>query len=281
MERLLIGFFTLATIFLALFSACSSGSDEEPEPVVPDEEVVVETVKVMSYNIHHANPPARPGEIDLDAIASVIRTQNPDVVALQEVDVNTERSGPFNQAAELADRLDMHYFFGKAIDYQGGEYGVAILSRYPLSETVVHRLPTRAGSNGEPRVLTTAKLSLPGGTSIRFGSTHLDAQSSDENRLLQIEEVLEIASGEELPFIIAGDFNAVPDSEVMNIFDSHFTLSCRLCPATSSARNPVRTIDYIAFHHPERKFSVKSHQAVNEKQASDHLPIVAEINVLE
>ncbi len=281
MKRNIIGKSIWTCLLLALFSACSSDSDADPAPVEPEEEVVVETVRVMSYNIHHANPPARPGEIDLDAIAGVIRAQNPDVVALQEVDVNTERSGAFNQAAELAGKLEMNFYFGKAIDYQGGEYGVTILSKYPLSETVVHRLPTRAGSNGEPRVLTTAKLTLPGGTSLRFGSTHLDAQSSDENRLLQIARIKEIALEEELPFIIAGDFNAVPDSEVIDIFDSHFTLSCRLCPATSSANNPVRTIDYIAFYHPDRKFSVESHQAVNERRASDHLPIVAVINILE
>ncbi|AHM59808.1 endonuclease/exonuclease/phosphatase [Flammeovirgaceae bacterium 311] len=272
----------ISTILMLLLSACSSSdAEDDPQPIEPDEEIVLETVRVMSYNIHHANPPARPNEIDIDAIAAVIRAQNPDLVALQEVDVNTERSGPFHQAEEIAEKLGMHYFFGKAIDHQGGDYGVAILSKYPLSETVVLRLPTKAGTNGEPRVLATAKVTLPGGTSIRFGSTHLDAQSNDDNRLLQIGKIVEAARNEALPFIIAGDFNAVPDSEVINILDSHFTLSCRLCPPTSSANNPVRTIDYIAFHHPERKFSVETHRVVNEKQASDHLPIVAEINILE
>src|SRR5690606_7643924 len=87
------------------------------------------TVRVMSYNIHHAAPPSKPGVIDLDAIAAVIHAQQPDLVALQEVDVFTGRSGPFNQAEELGKRTGMSAHFFKAIDHDGGEYGLAILSK--------------------------------------------------------------------------------------------------------------------------------------------------------
>ncbi|AHM59806.1 endonuclease/exonuclease/phosphatase [Flammeovirgaceae bacterium 311] len=240
---------------------------------------MVTTIKVMAYNIHHANPPSKPGFIDLDAIAEVIRAQNPDLVALQEVDVNTERSGAFNQAEELAKRLGMHYFFGKAIDYTGGEYGVAILSKYPLSETQVNRLPTQEGTRGEPRILATAKVRLPNGADIRFGSTHLDAQREPINRRLQINKIAEIAASEKLPFIIAGDFNATPDSEVIQVLDKHFTRTCMSCDPTIPVINPNRTIDYIAFSHPADKFKVASQMVINESYASDHLPIVAEINI--
>lgn len=238
-----------------------------------------ETIRVMAYNIHHANPPSKPDYIDIDAIVGVIKAQDPDIVALQEVDVNIPRSRSNDQAEKIASKLEMNVFFGKAIDYQGGEYGVAILSKYPLSEEVVHKLPTKAETKGEPRVLTTAKVTLPDGTDIRFGSTHLDAQRDPVNRELQINKIIEIASDEELPFIIAGDFNAVPDSEVIRILDSHFKRTCSTCAPTIPVINPRRAIDFIAYKHPENKFDVESHKVIDEQYASDHLPVVADIKI--
>ncbi len=266
---------------IALLAASCSSSMGGAKGVAANSSERVSTLKVMSYNIHHANPPSRKDYIDLDAIAAVIKAQNPDLLALQEVDVNTERSGAFNQAEELAKRLNMNYYFGKAIDYTGGEYGVAILSKFPLSETVVNRLPTKEGTRGEPRILATAKVTLPDGNSIRFGSTHLDAQREPVNRQLQIDKIAEIARSENLPFIIAGDFNATPDSEVIQVLDKHFTRSCMRCDPTIPVNNPSRTIDYIAFSHPANKFKVANQEVINETYASDHLPIVAEINIEE
>jgi endonuclease/exonuclease/phosphatase family metal-dependent hydrolase len=236
------------------------------------------SIRVMAYNIHHCNPPSKPGVIDIEAIARVIGAQQPDLVALQEVDVHTDRSGAYNQAEEIAKKLNMHYFFGKAIDYGGGEYGVAILSKFPLSETMVHRLPTQAETRGEPRIVATAKVSLPNGAEIRFGSTHLDAQKAPVNREIQMKEIGNIASAEKLPFIIAGDFNASPESEVIRELDRYFTRTCRSCPPTIPVENPDKAIDFIAYC-PANRFSVKSHQVVNEKYASDHLPVVAEIRL--
>lgn len=238
--------------------------------------LAVQTIRIMTYNIHHCNPPSKPGFIDIDAIINTIRAQAPDLVALQEVDVHTDRSGAFNQAQEIAKKLNMHYFFGKAIDYGGGEYGLAILSRYPLSEAMVHRLPTQPETKGEPRIVALAKVTLPGGTAIRIGSTHLDAQKSSQNRELQIRKIDTIASAEKLPFIIAGDFNAPPESEVIRQLDTSFTRTCQDCPPTIPVENPNKAIDFIAYT-PARKFSVKNHRVIHEKYASDHLPVIAEI----
>src|SRR5690606_8398369 len=93
------------------------------------------SLKILTYNIHHASPPSRPGVIDLDAIAKVINAHQPDLVALQEVDVNTGRSGPHNQAVALGKKTGMIAYFFKSIHYDGGEYGLAILSRFPVKET--------------------------------------------------------------------------------------------------------------------------------------------------
>jgi endonuclease/exonuclease/phosphatase family metal-dependent hydrolase len=231
-------------------------------------------IRVMSYNIHHCNPPSMPDKIDLEAIARVIKAQNPDLVALQEVDVNTKRSGNFNQAALLAEKLKMNFFFAKAIDHGGGDYGVAILSKYPISESKIHRLITQAGTKGEPRVLATVLVSLPGGQQIRFGSTHLDAQKAETNRLLQVKEINAIAQQEKLPFIIAGDLNSKPGSTAINIFDQQFTRTCDDCEFTIPVINPKSAIDFIAFTKGN-PFEVISHRVIPERYASDHLPIIS------
>lgn len=232
------------------------------------------TLSVLCYNIHHANPPSKPGLIDMDAIAAVIRQQAPDVVALQEVDVYTNRSGKgLHQAEELARKTGMKAWFAKAINHDGGEYGVAILSKYPMEDTIKYALPTAAGTNGEPRILATAVLTLPGNRKIRFACTHLDAQRSDTNRRLQVQQIVDILKGETRPVVIAGDFNAGPETPVMGILDAAFTRTCTTgCGFTIPVINPTRTIDFIAYR-PASAFRVEAHQVINEQYASDHLPV--------
>ena len=237
-------------------------------------------LKVLSYNIHHANPPSRKDVIDMEAIANVIRKEDPHLVALQEVDVFTDRSGKsLHQAEELARLTGMKAFFAKAIDYGGGEYGVAILSKLPMENAKNTPLPTAAGTNGERRTLATAEITLPGGKKILFASTHLDAQRADTNRFLQINAIAEIMQNEKLPVVIAGDLNAVPDTRIVAVLDRHFTRTCVTnCGFTIPEKNPKRTIDYIAFK-PSAGFSVVEHVVVNENYASDHLPVKAVIQV--
>src|SRR5690606_29946096 len=158
----------LLFIVFTILAACSPKTRHAAAP---------NTIRVMSYNIHHCNPPSKTnGEIDLDAIAAVIKTQKPDLVALQEVDVNTTRSGKINQAQAIAEKLGMNYYFAKAIDYQGGEYGTAVLSRFPISNMQTVKLPNP--ENKEQRVLALAEVSLPGDVTVRFGSTHLEVSSA-------------------------------------------------------------------------------------------------------
>lgn len=234
------------------------------------------SLRIMAYNIHHANPPSRSDSIDIPAIVRTIRAQDPDLVALQEIDGNTERSGEGNQAEIIADSLNMNVFFGKAIDYEGGSYGVAILSKYPISERTVHRLPTDPGTNGEKRVLATVKVALSDKRFIRFGSTHLDSQKEDTDRMLQVREIQRIASKDTLPTVIAGDFNAPPNSKVIDILDETFVRTCIDCEPTIPVNDPERAIDFIAYR-PERMFTVEDHKVIDETYASDHLPIVAEL----
>jgi endonuclease/exonuclease/phosphatase family metal-dependent hydrolase len=261
----LILFLCMVT-FLSCAEKVSSGRTQ------PDQ--TAQNFRVLCYNIHHCNPPSIPGKIDLDAIAQTIRAKKPDLVALQEVDVNTIRSGEINQASLLAEKLQMNLFFAKAIDHDGGEYGVAILSKYPISEQVIHRLTTQTGTNGEPRVLATVLVNLPRGIKIRFGATHLDAQKDDTNRLLQVKDINDIDQKEKLPFIIAGDLNASPGTRPINLFDEQFTRTCENCEFTIPVVNPKKAIDFIGFKNTDN-FEVISHQVIPERYASDHLPVLS------
>lgn len=237
-----------------------------------------DTLTIVSYNIHHGNPPAKPDVIDLDAIATVIAAQKPDLVALQEVDVNIKRSGNINQAEYLAKKLGMYYYFAKAIDHDGGDYGVAVLSKFPIEEQNALKFSRIEGRKAEDRVLATIAVKLKSGKKIKFASTHLDHVKDEALRLLQISEIEQYAKKEKKPFIVAGDFNAVPTSATIQLLDKTFTRTCTDCGFTIPVVTPKRTIDFIAFKQ-NKKISVLRHEVIQEHQASDHLPIVAKIMI--
>lgn len=231
-------------------------------------------LKVLTYNVHHANPPTKEGFIDLPAIARVINDSGADLVALQEIDVDTKRSGKgIDQASELGRLTNMHHFFVKGIDYEGGEYGIAILSRYKILKTDSLRLPMKEGVSGEPRVLALVTVEPIKGKPIVFGSTHLDLKA--ETRVLQAEAITEHLENVKVPVILGGDFNARPESPEINILDQHFTRSSIPNGFTIPVTNPNREIDFIMFK-PEDHFKVKKHQVIDEQYASDHLPVYVE-----
>lgn len=233
-------------------------------------------IRVMSYNIHHANPPSKPDFIDLQAVANVIKNARPDVVALQEIDVHTTRSGKqINQAEELGRLTGMKAYFAKAIDYGGGEYGVAVLSKYPMKDFRNTALPTEESTKGEHRTLGRVTIDMPGRKSFVFAFTHLDAQASPVNRSLQVQKINELIKEESLPVIIAGDLNAVAGSSEINNLDTQFTRTCvENCGFTIPEKNPRKTIDFIAFR-PRKQFQVVSHEVIVEEYASDHRPVIA------
>lgn len=269
-------------MFVVLFVVCSgniqSSNYLSNEGSTENLSGVITTIRVMSYNIHHCDPPYNTGSVvDLDTTTTVIAAQHPDIVALQEVDMNSNRSGNVNEAKKIADKLGMYYFFAPTISIPGGQYGIAILSKYAFTEAVIHNLPF-PDTSGEARVLATVKVTLPSGSVIRFGCTHFDLVT--ENKKAEIAEIIAINGKETLPFIFAGDLNSWEDSGIIATLDTKFTRTCTGCPLTSPANNPQHTIDYIAFKHPENNFTIISHKVVNEKYASDHRPIVAEIGII-
>lgn len=236
-----------------------------------------DTLRVMTYNIHHCNPPtkSKTGEIEVDAIANVINSRHPDLVALQEVDVNTKRSGSIDQAAQLAAKTGMQVYFAKAIDHDGGEYGVAILSKLPLTGTQTIHLPETANPASEDRVVALAGITLRSGKKLIFACTHMDV-SNAAVRDEQAGEINKIAADKAIPFLLAGDLNCIPESASYQLLLKKFTPSCTGCGFTIPVNNPNRVIDHIMWTNAPG-FTVKSSSVVNEPYPSDHLPVIAEI----
>jgi endonuclease/exonuclease/phosphatase family metal-dependent hydrolase len=120
-------------------------------PGKPLHAAIPNTLRVLTYNIHHGE--GMDGRFDLPRVADVVKNAQADLVALQEVDEGTQRASGVNEVTELARLTDMHAAFGKAMDFSGGAYGVAILSRWPLRGTRNDPLPSF--DDREPRTALT------------------------------------------------------------------------------------------------------------------------------
>ena len=237
-------------------------------------------LKVMTYNIRIASPPAKGwGVQDMPATAAVINRTQPDLVALQEVDVFTDRSGKnSHQARELAGLTGMHYHFAKAVDRSNGDYGVAILSRYPIQKAESYRLSYLTNHpEAEIRAAAVVTVKTPLGKVV-FISAHLD-HISDQDRAHQIQQLNDIIRKyRKYPVILGADLNARPANPVLKGLEANFELPCTDCPLTFPADKPDRTLDYLMLSRKAtQKFKRLNYQVVPEPYASDHLPLMMEL----
>jgi endonuclease/exonuclease/phosphatase family metal-dependent hydrolase len=236
-------------------------------------------LKVMTYNVHHCNPPSkeRVGIIELGSVAKVIAAESPDIVFLQEIDDHNSRSGKdINQAEALAKQLGMNYYFGKAIDFAGGGYGVALLSKFPLSALQVYALPKSENLKSEQRVLLTAIATLENRQKLRIACTHLDVVST-ENRVMQSSKIAEILKKDTLPVVLGGDFNDTLASKTISHLANSFQLDCQSCLPTVPADMPKDAIDYI-FTDKKYKWKVLFYQVGEDHYASDHRPVISRLS---
>lgn len=240
------------------------------EPVWKGEPV---KIKVLCFNL-------RFGELaSLEELASFIDSIHPDVVALQEVDVRTFRDRAKHQngkdfITELAFRTGMLSAYGRTIDYAGGYYGIGILSRFPFSETRRILLPMPEGAK-EQRALLLAGIELPGGKEFTFVSTHLDHSTSAVRRV-QVKALNAALSKIKSPVIVAGDFNAKPDSPEIADGMRKWQMACTH-DYTIPSSAPSSKIDYI-FYAPAGRWR-KTGAATPRVTLSDHLPLWAELEL--
>jgi len=221
-------------------------------------------LRIMSYNL-------RFGELaSLEDFANFINDQNPDIVALQEVDVLTHRERAVHQngknfISELAYRTKMLSAYGKTIPYKGGYYGIGILSKYPIIKVERILLPYPPGSK-EQRAYLAATIELPSGEHIDFVCTHLD-YTTEKVREIQVEAINNDLLDRELPVIICGDFNAKPNSKEIKEGMRKWKQV-----TTDDLTVSKSKIDYI-FCYPQNVWGVISAETP-DIHLSDHRPVM-------
>jgi endonuclease/exonuclease/phosphatase family metal-dependent hydrolase len=259
-----------AALGCALLAASCGGAPVPPPAVAGGDAPDGEVVRLMAYNLHHGE--GNDGVLDLERLARVIDAQQPDLVALQEVDVGVRRTGGVDQATRLAQLTGMAPAFGAFMPYQGGEYGMAVLSRWPVLSVVNERLPDGA----EPRTALTVRVRSPGsGQELVFVGIHF--YRTEEERLAQARRLLETLETERSPVILAGDFNSTPGSPVLALLARRWwVLSKADDRLTFPSDDPRTEIDFIMLR-PRERFHLRWHRVLDEPVASDHRPVVAEV----
>lgn len=234
------------------------------------------SIRVLTYNIHHGEGLDK--KLDLHRIAQTILATRADIVALQEVDRGVGRSDRRDLPAELAALTDLEVHFERNIAHQGGDYGNAVLSRFPIRERrnthfAMHR-------PGEQRGALQVTLDV-GGRELVFLSTHLDATRDDAERVHSADQLGALVAGAAgRPLILSGDFNDTPGSRTHAKLKTFLTDTWEEIGqgpgATFPARAPAKRIDYVWFAGATlAPVSI----SVPEAEGSDHLPVLAEFRL--
>lgn len=226
-------------------------------------------IKVMSYNIHRGIN--NNGKLDLDGIVNVIRESEANIIALQEVERFSVRTGFRDQIEYIADKLSMKYAYGKSINILNGQYGNAILSKFPIEDYEVSKLP----SNGEGRTILRTGLNVYG-YRILFYSTHLGLDQGERD--MQVEEIVRLIANNRYT-ILSGDFNSKADKlgaiteryiDCAGFGNNHEI-------ATFEGKGLSERIDYIFV---SKDFRVKKYD-VQKRDASDHYAIISTLEIID
>ena len=226
------------------------------------------TLRVAAYNIKHGL--GMDGEVDLARVADVLRPLDADVITLQEIDRGVERTDGVHQATRLGDLLGMEAHFGDFMPYQGGEYGMAVLTRLPVISATNVRLPDGA----EPRTALDVRVSVGAeGREVSVVGIHL--YQTPEERLAQADSLTSYFREAEHPVILAGDFDSRRGDRVMTRLTEHWFVMRKEGDAdTFPADAPDREIDFVMIR-PAEAFEIVEHRVVAELLASDHRPLLA------
>ena len=251
----------LLVLSVLLFNSCSLTKKTSSDGL---------QLKILSYNIRNAR--GMDEVTDFNRIANVIKLIDADCVALQELDSATERSGGVIVLDELAKRTGMYATYNASIDYQGGKYGVGVLTKEkPLLFHGV-QLP---GSE-EKRSLLIVEMK-----DYVICSTHWSLRQTD--RFASVAVINEaLKKYKDKPVFLAGDLNAVPESEEIKELSKEWLVLNDPEQPTIPVVNPDRCIDYVFGKRSDFfRFEVLRTKVENEPVASDHLPVWAEVRIIK
>lgn len=242
------------------------------------------SVRVLVFNIHAGKDAG--GKDNIADLAALIRATRADIVLLQEVDRGTNRSGKVDQVQALMNATRFSGVFGRSLDYDGGQYGIAAFARhgFVFNETIdlpVTPVQTRAGGSHEPRAaLMTSAITRQG--RLQALTTHLDPSAEDTYRLQEAQLVLNIVRSRmsvETPVVVGGDFNSEPESAVIRkLRDGGLRDAWTECGKgdglTYPADQPRKRIDYVFLTGALRCSAAD----VIDTKISDHRPVLVTID---
>lgn len=246
----------------------------EKKLMVNESEISIKTkqenppIKVVTYNIHRGIN--KSNKLDLDGVTEVIMGIGADIVALQEVERFSIRTGFKDQIGYIAEKLSMNYAYGKSINILNGQYGNAILTRYPIEEYEVKQLY----SEGETRTLLRVALSI-NGSRIQVYNTHLGLNSSEREK--QIREIIDITANAD-NYILAGDFNSAVDkldAVTGKLKDAALYDVNKYRIPTFDNGDITERIDYIFL---SEKFKIVGYEVL-KSDASDHYPVTVVVKL--
>ncbi len=242
--------------------------------IIYDEEAVskiqsMPAIKTMTYNIHRGIN--KENKLDLDRIAEVIQNSEAEIIALQEVERFSVRTRFQDQIEYIADKLAMHYAYGKSMQILNWQYGNAILSKYPIAEYEVYQLP----SKGEQRTLLRAGLNVHG-RRISFYTTHLGLDKDERD--MQIQEIVKLISGDG-NYILSGDFNSRVDKLGLILESSRdcADFADDVDKATFEGKGMSERIDYIFV---SQDFDIIQYDVL-DSDASDHYPVTGTLKFID
>lgn len=258
---------------ISLLALCAGlcGCAQTTSPVEPI------TFRVMTYNIHHAE--GLDEKVDTARIAELIKQQGADLVALQEVDKGVRRTAGRDLTAELAAQTGLTGVFSNNFYFQGGEYGNAVLSRFPIKRWTNHHYQML--HPGEQRGLLELELDIHG-RKVVFMCTHIDYRSDDSERWQNVSEIETWTERQsDAPTILCGDFNSLPEGRVYERLTKTFHDTWATIGTGDGfsfpSRKPNRRIDYIWFNQPQTLKPLRIW--LPQSEASDHLPLVTEFQL--
>ena len=235
-------------------------------------------LRVLQFNIHYGV--SRFGGVSLAAIATEIKAVHPDLVSLNEVDNGTRRSGGADEPSYLAGATGLHVVYGPNLPWEGGLFGNAILTRYPVVASRNLGLPVVPGL--EPRGLLTATVRVAG-RSVTFSSMHLsDGRDGQASRLLQAQAVAGVLRHASGPAILAGDLNAFPGTQPVRILRQYLLDSQEQGGTgrgdTVPEGDPRDRIDYVLYDNDLAV--VPGSTQVRASSSSDHRSVFTELALL-
>jgi endonuclease/exonuclease/phosphatase family metal-dependent hydrolase len=242
--------------------------------------------RVLTYNVHRCVGTDR--KLDVGRIAGVIAGFEPDIVALQELDVGRARTGLVDQAHEIAGKLEMAFHFHPALTVEEELYGDAILTRY--SQRLVQAAPLPSNEKMaqwlEPRGALWTEIDV-GGHPLQVINTHLGLTRKEQ--LNQAEALAGEAWLSHPRFtgsgMLLGDFNASTASSVFRILTGRLRDAREIAETTPRATStfpaglPVLKIDHVFVTPGIRVTAVQAPSDPLIRQASDHLPLVVDFEL--